>query len=259
MFSSPVDRREWTHAVFKAIMQQAELDASLEDAKWLLADAPLSVVFDTIDRFGKGHITDTDLWSFGQQFRNEISFGKLCALVSEVHLRRPRDWCSVPGRLYFRDFASLLLKMGTREYEELALARTDEEARSIDYVNGRDKLSDYYQRPLPLSVSLRNNVQRLLDVAANAAYELESTRKKLALLPGGDLLRTLSAVYTHISGGRSSMRMEDLYHSVLGYRSNFSQLEFSMLRHRYGKPGTSEVAFADFTRQLTHSTARPLM
>jgi hypothetical protein len=273
--------------VLQAVVQQAELDAKVEDAKSFISfDAPLSEIFDSLDRFHKGYISDTDMWSFSQQHGGQTSFGSLYALVNEVQLRRPRDLASVSGRLHFREFASLVLPVGSQEHEAISGAATDDEARSVDYlIRNSDPCpgcgvrvqrdadcagcptvtcsycgtsfqcftvsSDYYQRGLPLSVAVLYQLQRLLGIAATAAYELEGSRKKLALLPGGDAVCMMSAVFTHFSEGRLSISIEDLHRQFTRNQIDISMQELALLRHRFAKKSSSDVTFAEFVRQLT--------
>jgi len=252
----------------------------------------LEAIFGALDRFGKGYITDTDLWSFGQQFGGQTSFGSLCALVHEVQIRRPRDFNTLASRLSFRELGGLLLKMGTEEHEAMITASSDEEARSISYLLRNSQpcpgcgmrvqrdaecagcpsvtcsmcgtsfrcfavLGDVPRYTPPLSVSVQYHLYRLLDTAASAALELENTRKQLAALPIGDVLCTLSAVFTHMADGRLSMSVPDLRRALANYDIGISDQELGFLRSRYIKKGASEVTFAEFVRQLTPRTSSP--
>lgn len=276
--------------VLKAMVQQAELDAHVEDAKALIpVETPLEAIFDALDRFRKGYITDTDLWAFGQQFGGQPSFAHLGALVHEVQRRRPRDFSVVDGRLSFRELGSLVLKAGTEVREAVDNAATDDEARSMVYLLRNSEpcpncgiriqrdadsagcpsvtctvcgtsfrcfavLGDLPRYIPPLSASVQYHLYRLFEVAGSAAADLERARRELSLLPGRDLYCTLSSVFTHVAGGPLSMSMQDLRCALTGRYVAISEQELALLRDRYSRRGSSDVTFADFVRQLTPRT-----
>lgn len=277
--------------VLDAIVQQAKLDVQVEQAKALIpVDVSLESIFHTLDRFHKGYIADTDFWSFGQQFGGQTSFGHLCVLLHEIQLRRPRDFSSVTGRLSFREFGSFLVAAESIEQEVLNAATSDEEARTMVYLLRNSEpcpscgmriqrdadaagcptvtcpicgssfrcfavCSDYAQHLPPLSLSVQYQLCRLLDTAALAAAEMESTRKQLGQCTlSGDVLCTLSAAFTHIADGRMSLSPMSLRRAFIEHDIFASEQELSMLRNRYLKKGAVEVTFAEFTRQLTPRT-----
>jgi len=273
--------------VLTAVVQQAQLDAQVEDAKATIpTDVSLDAIFETLDRFRKGYITDTDLWSFCQQFGGQTSFGSLCALAHEVQLRRKQDFDAVPSRLSFRELGSLLLRVGTEEHEVVSMATTDDQARTASYLLRNSEScpgcsmriqrdadaagcpmvtctmcatpfrcfalsSDVPRYSPPLSVSVQYHLYRLLDTAAAAALQLESSRKQLAQPPSGDVLCTLSAVFAHMADGRLAMSMADLRRTLASHDIFASEEELSLLCHRYVRRGATEVVFAEFLRQLT--------
>lgn len=284
--SSPLlDRRESVPQVLKVIALQGQLDAQIEDAKSLINPAlQLECIWEAISRFKKDNITDADLWSFCQAFGGP-SYGSLCALLHEVHLRRPRHQLSASGKWTFRDLASFILQVDTPEYEAITSARSDDDARSIAYLlrNSdpcpgcgiriqRDAdsagcptvtcticrmpfkcyavLSDYTRPDFQLSVAGQYQLYRMISQAATCAYELEQAREKLSLLPGGDAMCTLSAVFSYISEGRLSISIDDLHRCFLNHSIDVSMKELFLLRQRYGK-AASQVSFSDFVRQLS--------
>lgn len=273
--------------VLNAVAQQAKLDTKIEETKMLIpAGIRVESIFDCLDRFQKGYISDTDLWSFCQQFGGSTSFGSLCTLVHEIQLRRPRDYTVISSRLSFRELGSFLLKLGTTEHEVMASSANDDEARSMSYLLQNSEpcprcgvriqrdadaagcpsvtctmcgtafrcytvQSDFPKRIPPPSVTGQYQVYRLLDEAAKAAVDMESARKQLASNANSDILCTLSTVFTHIAGGRMSMSIPELRRAFANNDSFVSESEVSMLRHRYLKKDGTDVMFADFVRQLT--------
>jgi hypothetical protein len=273
-------------AVLKVVALQGRLDALMEDGKSLLSPAVhLPSIWDAINRFNKKEgITDADLWSFCQAFGGP-SFGSLCALIHEVQIRRPRDYASMSGKWCFRDLASFVLKIDTPEYEAVTNARSDDDARSIEYlIRNSDScpgcgvrvqrdtdsagcptvtcslcrtsfrcytvLSDYSRPDFPISVAGQYQLYRMVVQAATSAYELEQAREKLASYPGSDVMCMLSGVFTHISDGRLSISIDDLHRCFVNHNIDISMKELFLLRHRYGKTA-SQVSFAEFVRQLT--------
>jgi len=279
--------------VLKIVAQQAEIDARVEDAKALIpTGTPLEMLFDACDRFQKGYVADTDLWQVCNAFGSKTTFGQMCSLVKEVQLRRPRDLGSSPGRLSFREFATLMLPTGTHEHQAMCLASSDSEARSVAYLLRysepcpccgmrvqRDAdsagcpsvkcpvcgtsfrcykvVGDRFTTPSSvLPVATRYHLYRLLDTAAFTAAEAEHGRRQLQLLPGGDVLCNLSAVFAHLAGGRLAVPMHDLRRAMIDHDILLSEQEFDLLRHRYVKPTVpatmfSEVTFSEFVRQLS--------
>lgn len=288
-------RRGCEQAVLKTVKQQAELDACVEDAKALIpTGTPLEMLFDACDRFQKGYIADTDLWQVCNAFGSKTTFGQMCSLVREVQLRRPRDLGASPGRLTFREFATLMLPTGTQDHQAMCMATSDAEARSVAYLLRcsepcpccgmrvqRDADSAgcpsvkcpvcgtsfrcykvvgdrFMAKSTVLPVATRYHLYRLLDTAATTASEAEYSRRQLQLLPGGDVLCNLSAVFAHLAGGRLAVPMHDLRRAMIDHDIILSEQEFDLLRHRYVKPTVpasmfSEVTFSEFVRQLSPS------
>lgn len=273
--------------VLSTAVQQAKLDAQVEDGKASISfDVPLEYIFGILDRFHKGYITDTDLWSFGQQFGGQTTFANLCALVHEIQLRRQRDVTTVSGHLSFREVGAFLLKVGSQEHEAVNKAATDDEARSMLYLLRNSEScpgcgiriqrdADAAGCPMvtctmcgtsfrcfalsssrpryepPLSASTQYQLYRLLDTAAGAAVEMESARKQLATAPSGDVLCTLSSVFSHIADGQLLLSMPALRRALVDNDVFASEKELSLLRQRYMKRDAMDVTFADFVRQLT--------
>lgn len=126
-------RAAWT--VLNAMMVQADCDAQVEDAKAALPpNVSLESVFDTLDRFRKGYLTDTDLWQYTQDFGGTATYGGCCAAIHEIQLRRLLDRGSTPGRLNLRELGSMVLPVGAMEHEAVCAAVSDAEALSILYL-----------------------------------------------------------------------------------------------------------------------------
>lgn len=285
--NDPFDQQNQSQKVLKAVAQQGSLDAHVEDSKALIpADTPLEAIFDTLDRFKKGYIADTDLWAFSQQYGGQLSFSQIGALIREVQLRRTRDFSAMEGRLSFRELGSLVLRAGTAMRDAMETAQTDEEARSISYLLRNSEpcprcgiriqrdadcagcptvkcsacgasfrcfavLGDAPRYIPPLSVSTQYHLHRLIGVAGSTALELEGSRKELSRMPGRDLYCTLSSVFNQVAGGRLCMSLYDLRRAMLHRHLGISEQELSLLGHRYAKKSAVEVSFAEFARQLT--------
>eukprot|EP00930_Biecheleria_cincta_P020242 TRINITY_DN15266_c0_g1_i1.p1 TRINITY_DN15266_c0_g1~~TRINITY_DN15266_c0_g1_i1.p1 ORF type:complete len:1254 (-),score=117.23 TRINITY_DN15266_c0_g1_i1:37-3798(-) len=121
--------------VVQTAMRQAASDAATEDAKVLLPkDCPATALFNTLDDLRKGYIIDADLSKLIQAFRGETPFSSVCALIQEIQLRRCYSQQAYPGRLSFREFASLIFPIGSKEYEALRACVSDTDAKSILYL-----------------------------------------------------------------------------------------------------------------------------
>lgn len=156
--------------VLLILVKQGELDAEVEAARSELpAGLPqrLEAVFDALDCFGRGFITEMNLWQLMQDIPGPpIEFEHLCTLVkqtqksasvsacnelstidnanvtadgrcgfgasldSDMHSGRPVV-SNMPGRLSLREFAHLALKLHGPERRALSDAKSDADARSL--------------------------------------------------------------------------------------------------------------------------------
>lgn len=267
--------------VLKAMLKQAEMDARVEDTKTI--DFPLEASFQALDRFGKGYITDIDIWTFCEQGDSQIAFANLCGLIHEVQLRRPRHLSLLPGRLSFRELSTVLLKEGTQEHRLMSAAATDSEAYSIAYILRNSEpcpgcrariqrdanaagcpsvtcpicntsfrcfmVADDSPQTTPLlHASVQYQLCRLLETAAKAAQQLESTRQQVSRILTRDRTCSLSKVFGHIAEGRLSLSMNDLHRAFLDHDISPSARELSLLCCRYGG---AELTFAEVVRQLS--------
>jgi len=151
-------------AILACVLCQGELDAELEAAQAQLPLGLLEVVFDTLDRYNRGYISDADLYQFMQDVPGTpVSYWNLCELVKDIQMMAPtpvegagsggrgfgisldmqaesgrpvawREGGAKPGRLYLRDLALALLAPGSRERRVVERASSDEEARSMLFV-----------------------------------------------------------------------------------------------------------------------------
>lgn len=280
------------NTVLHVMGRQASLDAHVEDAKSLMpADFELEAVFGSLDRFHKGYVADSDLWQLVQDFGGSTPFGCLCTLVHEVQLRRHYEKVVLPGRLSLREVGTLLFKLGTNEYEAMGAAHSDNEAKSILHLLKHSEpcpscgmrvqrdgdsagcptvtcpscaasfrchivvgdAPHTAAQSTPLSVSTQYQLNRLVDVAARAADDLDRDRKKLTTLPGYDV-STLSDIFNHISDGQLSFKIEDLRRTFLVQSIPITEHELNVLWHRFapskGEHNEGKVTFPDFARQL---------
>jgi len=123
------------------MMRQAASDAAVEDAKALLPkDCPCIALFSTLDDMRKSYIIDTDLLKLIQDFQGATPFSSIYALIQELQLRRCYPKLTdhskhvYPGRLSFREFASLVFPVGSKEYEALRECAFDVDAKTILYL-----------------------------------------------------------------------------------------------------------------------------
>lgn len=127
--------------VVQTMMRQAASDAAVEDAKALLPkDCPCIALFSTLDDMRKSYIIDTDLLKLIQDFQGATPFSSIYALIQELQLRRCYPKLTdhskhvYPGRLSFREFASLVFPVGSKEYEALRECTFDVDAKTILYL-----------------------------------------------------------------------------------------------------------------------------
>lgn len=280
-------------AVMCVLKHQAELDLDVEEAKSALpCTISLEGLMNSLDRFRKGFVTDTELWRFTQDFGAATPFGSLCTLVHELQLRTPRDNSPIPGHLSMRSVGILIFPVQSKEFEIVVNARTDHDAMSELYLHRRaescpgcgvrvqrdtdaascpdvecplcntkfqchvvesDGVVHWEEHAVPNSVQF--HVHRLLDVAARAAEEFEKGRKKLASFSRRDVLRTLSDVFSFIAEGRLSFTMADLRRAFTDHDIFLSDKEFRLLWRRYQPLHFPDVGFSDFATQLRQRSA----
>jgi hypothetical protein len=246
------------------MMRQADLDMQAEDAKALLPPSiTLEMAFSTLDRFHKGYITDSDLSQYSQDFGGSAHYLMYSNLVHEVHLRRPRAPTTLPGRLTLRDLGTLILPLGSQEHEATLAASSDAEARSILHLL---RHSEPYPRSsirvqrdadsagcpnVKLDVSAQYHLYRMLGAAAVVAEQLEQGRKHLSfssLSEGG--IGLCSSAFAFISDGQMSFLMGDLRRAFFNVDIMISEQQLGLLWRRYAAPGSQEVNFMEFARQL---------
>lgn len=239
--------------------RQAVLDTETEDAKaFLPPGTSLEAVFATLDRFRKGYITDSDICQFCVDFGSTAGFSIFTVLVNEVLLRRPRETVAVPGRLTLRQLGTLVLPMGSQEYEACLAAYTDEELRSILYLLRKPTEQEIRQIELVPELSPRNGTGgtqyqlfRLIESAVCAADELETGRKDLQRWSASDgAMGMLSSVFAYIADGRLSFLMGDLRRAMFTHDIAISEEQLGLLWRRYAPRSDAEISFTDFVRQL---------
>mmetsp|Transcript_58154 Transcript_58154/g.186842 ORF Transcript_58154/g.186842 Transcript_58154/m.186842 type:complete len:451 (+) Transcript_58154:801-2153(+) len=151
-------------AVLACVTCQGELDAELEAAQSRLPLGLLEMVFDTVDRFDRGYVSDSDLYQFTQDVQGPpVPYANICALVRDIQLLantpightcggswglgssldveaesgHPLAWGvqgADHGRFSFRGLALALLAPGSLERAVVERAASDEELRSMLFV-----------------------------------------------------------------------------------------------------------------------------
>lgn len=264
-----------TRTILEAVMVQADCDAQVEEAKAAMPPGTsLEGIFNMLDRFRKGYLTDTDLWQYTQDFGGTATYAGCVAAIHEVQLHRLPDRVSIPGRLNLRELGSLVLPAGSTEHEAVCAAVSDAEALSILYLLKhsepcprcgiriqRDADStgcpsvtcpvcrtsfrcfitmgdySYYENGLAkLPIGVQYSLYRLLDVAAHAAEEVEHARKQISFLPGSDVLGHLSDAFSYIADGRRAFLMGDLRRALFSQDFLPSEQHLGLVWRRYAGP-----------------------
>eukprot|EP00927_Polykrikos_kofoidii_P065033 TRINITY_DN60831_c0_g1_i1.p1 TRINITY_DN60831_c0_g1~~TRINITY_DN60831_c0_g1_i1.p1 ORF type:complete len:828 (-),score=132.71 TRINITY_DN60831_c0_g1_i1:120-2603(-) len=283
--------------LLEVIASQAAADARTEDAKTLLPpNCNLEAIFASLDRFGKGYISDSDFWQLAQDFGGHASFSAITALVHELQLRQPRARVVVPGRISLRELATLVLPLGSPELKHVREAPSDDEAKSVLYLLRHSEpcpqcglraqrsaecagcpivscpacrthfqchcvVGDFGSEALAmsdgqLSVTEQYHVYRMVDTAARAAELMERERKQLAT-EGYDL-SALSDVFNYLADGLLHFRLADLRRALADCGISCAEKELDSLWYRYAPNGNSEASFPEFARQLKPRFESPI-
>jgi len=266
-----------------------ELDAQFEVAKDKLPpNICLESIFNMLDRFRKGYITDMDMWQFCQDFGAATPYGSFRMLAQDVLLRiHPQRKANALNHLTMRDFGTLIFPLHSREYKEMCEANSDAEARSILYLMRNSEacpgcgirvqrdadaagcpsvtcprcgtsfrcfvvVSDYASLPdasAPVAASAQYHVHKFLDNAAHVATGLDAARMHFANAPNYDSVSALSDVFAQIASGKLSFTMSDLRRALFAQDICVSEQHLAFALRRYA-PNNRDVSFLDFSRQL---------
>lgn len=276
-------------SVLQTIVKQAELDVQLEEAKEMVPpNICLESIFNLLDRFRKGYITDMDMWQFCQDFGAATPYGSFRALAQDILLRiHQQKKANALNHLSMRDLGTLIFPLHSQEYKEMCEANSDAEAMSILYLLRNSEacpgcgvrvqrdadaagcpsvtcprcgtafrcfvvVSDYTSPPdasAPLAASAQYHVYKFIDAAAHMAKDLDAGRMHCANTPNYDAVSALSDVFAHIATGKLSFTMSDLRRALFAQDVFVSEQQLSLALRRYA-PSGREVSFLDFARQL---------
>lgn len=280
-------RKQNVTAVLHTIAKQAELDAQLEEAKEMVSpNIGLESIFNLLDRFRKGYITDMDMWQFCQDFGAATPYGGFRSLAQDILLRIHKKSHAL-NHLSMRDLGTLIFPLHSQEHKEMCEADSDAEAMSILYLLRNSEacpgcgvrvqrdadaagcpsvtcsrcgtsfrcfvvVSDYASPPSasgPLAASAQYHVYKFIDAAARAAKDLDAGRMHCASAPSYDAVSALSDVFAHIANGKLSFTMSDLRRALFAQDVFISEPQLGLLLRRYA-PNGREVSFLDFAKQL---------